>query len=285
MPADRDTRDLTVDQAIELFLTEHLSVEKGRADKTVTDYRSLHRRWFSPTIGSLRLSGVDSATMDRIFGAMRTAGLSRSRLSQAKNLYQPFFRWAKRRAMVIRDPMAEFQLPTSTQVSRDRTPREVGQLTLLLATAVEVVPDIAPVLMLGAVTGMRRGELVGIRRSRVDWKRHKITVDTAIGVANKAKGTKTHRERTFNVDLTRFPYSPGCAKGRTNAPGQTVSRHDQRLLVNRPGPAIGGGRSGGDGGTPRLLDGAVRGAAASPMTGTASNASATSVVSVKPVAP
>ena len=200
LPADRDTRDMTVDQAVETFLTEHLSSEKGRADKTVDDYRRLHRRWFSPSIGSVRVSRVDSATMDRLFGAMRSAGLSRSRLNQAKSLYQPFFRWAKRRGMTLRDPMVEFELPTSTQVAKERTPPEVDQLTLLLSTAVEVVPDVAPVLMLGAVTGMRRGELVGIRRSRIDWNRHKITVDTAISESKKAKGTKTHRQRTFHVD-------------------------------------------------------------------------------------
>ncbi|MGH9125230.1 MAG: tyrosine-type recombinase/integrase [Acidimicrobiales bacterium] len=200
LPADRTTRDLTVDQALDQFLTEHLTVEKGRAEKTVNDYRRLHRRWFSPTIGSMRLSRVDSATMDRLFGAMRAAGLSRSRLNQAKSLYQPFFRWAKRRGMTLRDPMAEFELPTSTQVSKERTPPEVGQLTLLLSTAVEVVPDVAPLLMLAAVTGMRRGELVGIRRSRVDWTRYKVTVDTAISESKKVKGTKTHRVRTFHVD-------------------------------------------------------------------------------------
>jgi integrase len=54
--------------------------------------------------------------------------------------------------------------------------------------------------MLGAVTGMRRGELVGIRRSRVDWDARRITVDTAISESRTTKGTKTRRQRTFHVD-------------------------------------------------------------------------------------
>jgi hypothetical protein len=45
-PDTRDDRDLAVDEAIERFLTEYLAKEKGRADKTIGDYRYLHQRWF-----------------------------------------------------------------------------------------------------------------------------------------------------------------------------------------------------------------------------------------------
>jgi integrase len=197
----KELRDVIVDEAVEQFLSQHLRDEKGRAEKTISDYRKLHRKWFAPVIGRRPVRRVDEATIDRIFGRMQRAGLSRSRLNQAKSLYSPFFRWAKRRRMIAANPMAEFQLPTSRHVSRGRTPPEVDELCLLLETAVEVAPDIAPILVLGAVTGMRRGELVGIRRSRMLWDEHRITVDTAIDPsAGRVKGTKTRHERSFHVD-------------------------------------------------------------------------------------
>lgn len=152
-PEDRDVRGATIDEAVEEFLTDHLGNEKSREEKTISDYRKLHARWFSPTIGSRRVNRVDTATMDRLCGEMRRAGLSTSRLNQAKSLYAPFFRWAKRRGMTTRDPMADFQKPTSTYRSKERTPPEVEELSLLLSKAVELVPDIAPLLVLGAVTG------------------------------------------------------------------------------------------------------------------------------------
>jgi integrase len=199
-PDGRDVRELTVDAAIEQFLTEYLTEEKGREEKTVNDYRRLHQRWFSPTIGGGRVSRVDTATMDRVFGTMRQAGLSNSRLNQAKSLYAPFFRWAKRRGITTRDPMVDFQKPTSRYRARERTPPEVEELSLLLSTAVDLVPEIAPLLLLGAVTGMRRGELVGIRRSRVLWNEQRITVDSAVSEFKRLKGTKTRQERSFHVD-------------------------------------------------------------------------------------
>jgi integrase len=195
-----DMRNLRVDDAIELFLAQHLRDEKGREERTINDYRKLHKRWFSPEIGRHRVRDVGEDEIDKLFGRMRRANLSRSQLNQAKSLYAPFFRWAKSRHMITRDPMANFALPTSRYVSRERTPPEVHELSLLLNAAVEITPDIAPVLALGAVTGMRRGELVGLRRNRIDWDEQRITVDAAIDAGQRAKGTKTRRARSLYID-------------------------------------------------------------------------------------
>jgi hypothetical protein len=88
------SRELTMDAAVERFLTEHLREEKGREDKTISDYRKLHERWFSPEIGHRKVRDIEEQHIDRLFGRMRKAGLSRCRLNQAKSLYGPFFRWA-----------------------------------------------------------------------------------------------------------------------------------------------------------------------------------------------
>jgi integrase len=195
----RQDRDAIVDEAIEQFLTEHLLGEKGREPRTVEDYRRLHLKWFAREIGRRRVRDVDEAAIDRIFGRMRRAGLSRSRMNHARSLYAPFFRWAKRRRLIARSPMADFELPTSTHVAREHTPPEVGQLCLLLETAVEVVADVAPLLTLGAVTGMRRGELVTVRRSRVHADEGQLTVDAATD-GKRVKPTKTWKERKVAVD-------------------------------------------------------------------------------------
>lgn len=54
----RAARDITFDGAVEQYLTEHLLGEKGREPKTVDDYRRLHRKWFSPLLGSTRVADV-----------------------------------------------------------------------------------------------------------------------------------------------------------------------------------------------------------------------------------
>jgi integrase len=200
LPDAKADRDVTVDEAIERYLTEHLVSEKGRESGTLRAYRSAHRKWFSPEIGRWHVRDVDEATIDRIFGRMRKAGLSASRMRDARNLYQPFFRWAKRRRLIRRNPMADFELPTSNHVAREHVPPEVEQLCLYLEQAVELVPDVAPVLALGAVTGMRRGELVAIRRSGVFPEDGKLRVEVAYSEGGGVKTTKTRREREVFLD-------------------------------------------------------------------------------------
>jgi integrase len=199
LPDSQVERDVVVDDAIEQYLSEYLVGEKGREANTIRVYRNVHRRWFSPVIGRRRVRDVDEAVMDRIFGKMRQAGLSTSRMQDARNLYAPFFRWAKRRRIIRRNPMTDFEVPTSTHVATEHTPPEVEQLCRYLSTAVEVVPDVAPVLALGAVTGMRRGELMGIRRSRLFPADGRVRVDVATD-GKKVKATKTRRERDVSVD-------------------------------------------------------------------------------------
>jgi integrase len=200
LPDGKDDRDITVDEAVERFLNEHLRGEKGREGSTVAHYRSVHGRWFSPEIGQRRLRDIDEATIDRLFGRMRKSGLSASRMNDARSLYAPLFRWAKRRRIVARSPMADFELPTSRHVAREHVPPEVDQLCRYLEAALEVVPDVAPVLTLGAVTGMRRGELVGLRRSRLLPSAGKLVVDAAYASGGRVKTTKTRKEREVAID-------------------------------------------------------------------------------------
>ena len=64
-------RSLTFDGAVEQFLTEHLAGELGREAKTVSDYRRLHLKWFSPHYGRRRLAEVDRAAIDASRSARR----------------------------------------------------------------------------------------------------------------------------------------------------------------------------------------------------------------------
>jgi hypothetical protein len=64
--ADRTAdRDITLNDAIDQFLTQHLLGEKGRDAGTVDDYRRLHNRWFATEIGNQRMRDIDEATIDR----------------------------------------------------------------------------------------------------------------------------------------------------------------------------------------------------------------------------
>lgn len=179
LPATEADRDITMDQAVERYLTEYLAKEKGRATATIKNYRQLHKKWFSPKIGGKRVRDVADEVMDRIAGEMREAGLSVSRLNDVRSLYGPFFRWARRGGYTRHNPMAEFEVPPSDQVPDERVPPEVDQMCRYIEAAVEVIPNVTPVLTLYAVTGRRRAEMTALRRSRIYPSDLKIKVDVA----------------------------------------------------------------------------------------------------------
>lgn len=191
-------RDMTLNRAVELYLQE-LGDDRGRERRTLASYRGVHTKWFAPKLGERRLRDLEEEDFVRVFGRMRRAGLSRSRLDDGRNLYAPLFRWAKRRRVVSSNPLADFEVPPSLQVAKEHVPPEVDQLVEYLSTAVRVIPDVAPVLTLAAVTGMRRGELVSIRRSRVFPARGRIVIDAASD-GRRVKTTKTRRDREIAVD-------------------------------------------------------------------------------------
>lgn len=194
-----DGRHVTFDAAVRRFLFDHVRDERGREPKTVDDYWRTHVRWFSPPLGDRLVRDLTRPMFDERFGAMRKAGLSRSRMNQARSIYSPFFRWAIHQGMTTRNPMVGYQLPTSTHVSREIVPPEVEEVALLLATAFEVVPDVAEVLVLGATTGMRRGELVGIRASSLRLDKQQLRVTTAVS-GKRVKPMKTRTERDVALD-------------------------------------------------------------------------------------
>jgi site-specific recombinase XerD len=199
-PERKEERDVTVDEAVEEYLEDHLRAEMGREERTIRGYRQVHNQWFSPEIGSRRLRDVDLSSIRAILGKMQRAGLSHSRLNNAISLYKPLFRWAVEKRYTRRSPIPErFQLPKSRYVSRQRTPPEVEQVCRQLAAAVKLTPEVASVLTLSATTGMRRGELVVRRRDQFRPARRELVVDSAADVKG-IKATKTNTERTVVID-------------------------------------------------------------------------------------
>lgn len=120
-------------------------------------------------------------------------------MNQARSLYSPFFRWAIHKGMTTRNAMVGFELPISSHIAREIVPPEVEEVALLLATAFEVVPDVAEILVLGATTGMRRGEFVGIRASALQLDKRQLRVTTAVS-GKWVKPTKTRTERDVALD-------------------------------------------------------------------------------------
>ncbi len=170
---------------------------------TALRYDGLRRNYISPVLGQVKLSRVTDEDIDRCFAKMRRLGASRSHMNQVRSLLSGSFKWARRRKLVTRNPMAGYELPKSKYMKREVVPPEIEDLVAFLNGAAEHIPDVAPVLSLAATTGMRRGELSGLRRSSLDLAGGRLEVERAVSDAGGVvteKNTKTHQSRGVSLD-------------------------------------------------------------------------------------
>lgn len=201
----RVARGLTVDELVAAFL-DHLRDHKGRKHSTLVRYRGLSDRWISPAIGDRVAERVLPQDVEAVLGDMRTGGLSQSSIHQTFTLLNGTFKWARRNRMMIRNPVTDAEEPRSTAVPHEVAPPDIEDLRRLLAEAMKDEPDFGLLCHLGAVTGMRRGELAGLRWDRADLDRRRLRVDITV---NDAGGkvvidnfTKTRRMQFVSIDPT-----------------------------------------------------------------------------------
>ncbi|MGF1598310.1 MAG: tyrosine-type recombinase/integrase [Acidimicrobiales bacterium] len=134
---------------------------------------------------------------------MRRAGLSKSRMVNARAVISGAYTWGRRHRKVSINPVLGFELPTSTHIPKETVPPELDELLSILATANERDHDLAPVLTLAATIGMRRGELAGLRHDRLRLDKAELLVERAVNDADGKvvfKPTKTHQARLVSLD-------------------------------------------------------------------------------------
>ena len=195
-------RSLTVEELVRWYL-QFATEERGLEHSTMLGYETAYDNWVSDMIGNRRASTITPGDLDTLFGRMRRAGLSRSRMNNVRSVLSGAYKWGKRHRKVTTNPVQGFDLPVSTHTPRPTTAPELDALLHVLDIAEQHDPVIAPVLKLGATTGLRRGELAGLRRDRVRLDRNEIVVDTAVNDAGGLiveKQTKTRQRRTLMID-------------------------------------------------------------------------------------
>lgn len=192
----------TVNDLVEWYIDFARNV-RGLERTTVFGYQEVYQRWLQDQIGHRSAERLSPAQIDIAFGRMRREGLSHSRMNNARAALSGAYKWGRRHDKVNANPMRGFELPKSMKVPKRTTAPELEELHALLNAAGASDPDFSPVLTLAATTGMRRGELSGLRRDRLSLDRRELRVERSISeIAGEIedKPTKTHDTRVVRLD-------------------------------------------------------------------------------------
>lgn len=143
---------------------------------TLRMYRAYIRYDIAPAIGRLRLSEVHPQHVDNLLGSLLAAGRGAVTVRRIHATLSSALTSARRLRMIAVNPAADVELP---EASRPKVhPWEPAQLSKFLGVSAN--HRLSALFEVAAFTGLRRGELAGLRWADVDLAAQVITVRTQI---------------------------------------------------------------------------------------------------------
>ncbi|MGD0879952.1 MAG: site-specific integrase [Acidimicrobiales bacterium] len=168
---------------------------------TLRTYRAQVERTIRPRLGKVKLTQLTTKNLDDLYGQMKDEGRSPKTIRNHHAIISSALHQAVRWGW-IRENVAEKAKPPRITLKRVKAP-SVEAVRSVIEAAEDRDPRLAPLLMLAALTGMRRGELCALRWSDVDFERGELDVSRSVVVVPGGlaeKGTKTHRFRIVALD-------------------------------------------------------------------------------------
>lgn len=191
---------------------------QGRKPTTLRGYRGSIERHVIPSLGSLPLQDLRPSDLDALYASLRRGGLSMTSVHHVHAVISKLLHDAERKGLVNRNVARLANAPSLT-TARARGPEMTVWTPSELSTFLVSIEGNRneALFRLLAMTGMRRGEVVGLRWSDVRLDHHRLTVNQAATVVDGAELVdvpKTRRRRRV-IDLD----------GETTA---TLQRHRSR---------------------------------------------------------
>jgi integrase len=175
--------------------------KQDRSPSTMAGYRIKIDSAIRPALGSVRLEKLTSRDLDRWYARLLAGGTSPAMVMHYHRVISAALRQAEKWGMVPAS-VARNASPPTVPVKALVIPPPDRVRSLIDEAGMTRNPELATVLFVAALTGMRRGELCGLRWSDIDWQGSALTVRHAIWQVRSAWGVKdpkTHQVRRLDL--------------------------------------------------------------------------------------
>ena len=151
----------------------------GKARSTLETYRIHVEKHIRPALGSRRLNKLTAQDIDAYLGTLADKGLSPRTIKLDHAVLSGALAQAVEWGWLKANPAKKAQLQAANTEAPSISVEQVVQLHQ--AALADEDPDMALAIVLGAITGCRRGELCGLRWDDLDWERSCLTVERGMG--------------------------------------------------------------------------------------------------------
>jgi integrase len=186
---------LTVGAFLDRWLT--VNVPGTVAESTEDDYRDTVRLHLSPGLGSKRLTKLTVVDLDKLWKAKRDAGYSTNSVRLMRTILRRALGQAEREGIIARN-VAALSAPPRVRAREGRT-LTVEQARQLLDVAAGHRFEL--VIILALAYGMRRGEVLGLRWSALDWDTGTLQVTHSVQRIKSREGQPGHRTQLIIGEL------------------------------------------------------------------------------------
>ncbi len=176
--------------------------QTGIKARTMSDYRNETRRYIRPHMGDVKLTKLTPLHLERLYRTLMEKGgkngrpLSPATVLRIHRVIRKAIGDAERKGILQRNVARLADKPSTSQLDTERPAWTPEELSTFLAAAKD--EELFALYRLAALTGMRRGELCGLRWEDVDLDARTVQVRKALAVIDgtpKVEAPKSRRSR------------------------------------------------------------------------------------------
>ncbi|MDQ1337779.1 MAG: hypothetical protein QG617_746 [Campylobacterota bacterium] len=187
----------TVDEYSKMSFEIHSSTRK---QSTQSDYRISYEKHIKPYLGKKRLDSIKPSDI-ALWQNKILESVSPRRLKAIRAVLSTIIQDAMRDELIVRNPLPLVKLPRANKVEIE--PFSISEIFTILDNADGQYRNF---YALGFFSGLRSGEMIGLKWEDIDFFRREISIKRAIkmGVVSTPKTLKSVRD----IDMidTLFPY-------------------------------------------------------------------------------
>ncbi|MGG4031905.1 site-specific integrase [Bacillus subtilis] len=170
-------------------------------EQTLSSYESYFRNQITPALGALKLNEITKSDIEKLVSNMLEDDLSAKTIRKAVVIIKASLEKAVDDGLIGSNPANKVALPKLKDTEFNVWTQE--QIEVFLEAAKS--DRLFTLFRLALMTGMRRGELLGLRWKDIRFDLNTLTIQQTLSVDGKKilKGTKSRAgRRTINVDKT-----------------------------------------------------------------------------------
>lgn len=196
-------------------------------DNSMLGYKSIDKKYLYPTFGMIALKDITPDMIDHFFIHLLTkTELSPTTIKGIKLRFNSILNKAVKQDKLLVNPMTKvnFTIPTKKNKAATFILPSEADVKRMLRHLKDKYPELYPVVFLAVMSGMRRGELLGLKWSAIDFKKHTIRIDNQVTAFSRNAELKTSSSyRTIHISEKMLTVL------------QTLPRTSEFVFLNRLG--------------------------------------------------